>query len=136
MAQPPIIPNAAVPVPENMLIIKNKNAFSLVEIVVASVIFTIAAVGLFSVFSMTRGSSDKAERRLQAAYAGKQLLEELYAKVDRQIWQDMPTNPDHWQMPGAGDDLICDDSLAGGSATERDWPYGFPSTNIILKSVP
>ena len=80
---------------------KNKQfGFTLVEVVIAGVVFGIATVGLFSVLSSSRVSSDASKRELQAAYLGKELLEELRAKVD--------------QRPGSWP-LTCDGGL-------HNWP--------------
>ena len=96
-----------------MSIKKNTHSFTLVEVLVAAVIFSIAVAGLFSVFSITRQTSDASERELQAAYLGRQLLEELRAKVDQRNWD--PTAPDTWY-------LVCD----GGT---YDWP-GIPANPL------
>lgn len=66
--------------------INNKNGISLVEVIVAAVIFVIAAFGMFSTLSMMRVSSDATDERLQAAYFGRQILEELRAKVDQRAF--------------------------------------------------
>ena len=80
-------------------ILKNKNGVSLVEVTVAALIFAIATTGLFMVLNQQRGASDRAERRLQAAYYAKQLLEELRPKVDQRDWDASP--PNWWN-------LVCD----------------------------
>jgi len=71
---------------DNMFVVNHKSGFSLIEVIMAAVIFSIAAVGLFSTFSVQRESSDRSERRLQAAYCGRQVLEELRAKIDQRNW--------------------------------------------------
>ncbi|MFH1359585.1 MAG: type II secretion system protein [Candidatus Omnitrophota bacterium] len=66
-------------------LIKNKGV-SLVEILISTVIFAIAAVGTFSTLSSMRRSSNLKDRSLQAAYYGRQLLEELRGKIDQDSW--------------------------------------------------
>ena len=65
---------------------KNPNAYSLVEVVVSTVIFMIVAVGTFSVFSMTRQMSVASDKEIEAAQQGRELLEELRAQVDARTW--------------------------------------------------
>lgn len=65
----------------------NENiGLSLVEILVATIILLIAALGTFGVLASMRGQSSGSERELQAAYFGRQMLEELRAKVDQGTW--------------------------------------------------
>ncbi len=63
-----------------------EKGFSLIEIIAAILIFSIASVGLFSTFAAQRESTERSERRLQAAYLGRQVLEELRAKIDAMSW--------------------------------------------------
>jgi len=65
--------------------IKNKG-LSLIEVVISAVLFSIAALGMFSTLSMMRVSSDVSDKRLGAAYFGKQCLEQLRAKVDQRAY--------------------------------------------------
>ncbi|HOW36254.1 MAG TPA: type II secretion system protein [Candidatus Omnitrophota bacterium] len=71
-----------------MLSLKKKNGFSLVEVIIASVIFIISTVGLFSALSGLRTASGESKKRLFAANYGKQVLEGLRAKVDDRTWND------------------------------------------------
>ncbi len=63
-----------------------KTGFSLVEVLVASILFLITVAGLFAAFSQSRVNSEHVDKRLQAAYIGRQVLEELRAKVDQRTW--------------------------------------------------
>ncbi|MFA5060236.1 MAG: prepilin-type N-terminal cleavage/methylation domain-containing protein [Candidatus Omnitrophota bacterium] len=115
---------------------KNNKGFSLIEVLVASVIFTIAAVGLFATVSSLRGGSDKAERRLEVTNIGRQLLEELRSKIGQAAWPlTCDGNPQPWPntlLPAAGTNptydrlsanpfnlqfqYICDDVDTNGDA--------------------
>ena len=66
----------------------SNQAFTLVEILVAAVIFALAAMGLFAAFSTQGNMKGKSERRQIAAYYGRQLLEDLRTKVDQRsgVW--------------------------------------------------
>ena len=66
--------------------LNRNNGLSLVEVVVAGVIFIIATVGTFSVLANTRRQSAFSDRRLQAAYYSRQLFDELRAKVAQDSW--------------------------------------------------
>ena len=64
-----------------------KNGFaSLAEVLVTAVIFTIAAFGIFATISMLRPQSMDSKQRLDAAYIGKSVIEELRASVDASSW--------------------------------------------------
>ena len=71
-----------------MLNIKKNKGFSLVEVLVASTIFMIAVAGLFAAFTKSRQNAEIADKRLRAAYIGRQALEELRTKVDSRNWDD------------------------------------------------
>ena len=92
----------------------------MVEVVVAAVIFSLAAAGLFVSFTAIRQSSDRAERRVQAAYIVKQLSDELRAKVDQGIWDDGSGN---WNI-FPGNPLICNNTL-------HDWPGTLPVNPVL-----
>ncbi len=64
----------------------NQNGVSLVEIIIAALIFTIAATGLLTTFASQRETSQRSQRKVQAAYYGRQVLEELRSKVDQRNW--------------------------------------------------
>ena len=90
----------------------NKNSekgVSMVEVLVASLIFSIAAVSTFSILMTRRESSTSYDRRLQAAQYGRQLLDELHAKVEQNAWN-------------SGWYLNCDN-------TYRPWPVNMVTTN-------
>ena len=87
---------------------KNRNGFTLAEVMISAVIFTISVAGLFSVLSATRNTSDATERQVQAAHLGRQLLEGLRAKVDQRSW------------PQATWYLNCNGVL-------NNWPTTFPN---------
>lgn len=92
---------------------KNLKAISLVEIMIATVVFSIAAVGTFSTLSMLRRSSNVSERSLQAVYFGRQILEELRAKIDQANWG-QGANPT-WDLDLLRN-LNCDNTF-------RPWPW-------------
>ena len=84
---------------------KTKKAHTLVEILVTVIIFSIGILGIFSVFTFMTRNTTISEKKLSAANRGKELLEDLRAKIDTRTW-DTPTPS--W-------DLTCD----GGEYT---WP--------------
>ncbi len=90
----------------------NKNAFSLVEVIVATVIFLTASIGIFSVFSMAQKSSVVTEKDIVAANFGRQILEDLRAQVDSRTWDTA------WP---ADDPLTCE-----VTPPWRVWPGGPP----------
>ena len=89
---------------------KNKAGVSLIEVTIGALIFSIAAVGLFSTFQAQRITTEQTEKRLEAAYVARQVLEDLRTKVD----------PANWNFGGA---------LAVGSHTPPSIT-GSPPSNI------
>jgi len=86
---------------------KKNQAVSLVEVVVASVIFLLAAAGALGAFSMAQKMSTVSEDEAIAANYGRQLLEDLRANVDQRTWNSWyltcdsawhawPTTPTGW----------------------------------------
>lgn len=65
---------------------KSNQAVSLVEVVVASLIFLLAAAGALGAFSMAQKMSTVSEKEIVAANYGRQLLEDLRANVDQRTW--------------------------------------------------
>lgn len=65
----------------------NKNGMaSMLEVVITTVIFTISAFGIFSTISMLQPQSAGSSQRLEAAYAGKAVLDQLREEVDASTW--------------------------------------------------
>jgi len=79
----------------------SSQAFSIVEIIVAALIFMIVAAGTFAVFSMARTTSVASDEEILAVNRGRELLESLRRLVDQDMWSSWP--------------LTCDNAL-------RDWP--------------
>ncbi len=61
---------------------KNKNAFSMVEALIAAVILSISIVGVLSTMSSQKAPSADSDKKVQAALAAKQFMEGLRSKVD------------------------------------------------------
>ena len=66
--------------------IKKNTGFSIVEVIVAAVIFTLASLGTFGAFSMARQTSSSSEQEIIAANYGRQILEDLRAQIDQGSW--------------------------------------------------
>ncbi len=65
------------------------------EVLVTAVIFVLAAVGIFTTISMLRPQGMESKERLEAAYVGKSVIEELRGYVDERVWlnADSPLAP-------------------------------------------
>lgn len=62
------------------------------EVIVTAVIFTIAAAGVFTVLATFRSQGTQSTRRLEAAYVGKSVIENLRSSVSAENWDD-PASP-------------------------------------------
>ncbi len=66
---------------------RNKNTgFTLVEIIVSSLIFAIAAAGVFATVSMLKQPTNVSSKEVTAAFIGKRILEDLRTQVDANNW--------------------------------------------------
>ncbi|MCA9408552.1 MAG: hypothetical protein KC733_07675, partial [Candidatus Omnitrophica bacterium] len=59
---------------------------SILEVIITSIIFLIAAYGVLNTISMLRPNSAESARKLEAAYIGKQIIEDLRNNIDASIW--------------------------------------------------
>jgi type II secretory pathway pseudopilin PulG len=64
----------------------SKNAFSLVEVVVATLVFSLAAAGIIATISALTQPAAQSSREVKAAMLGKQILENLRNSVDAETW--------------------------------------------------
>ncbi len=64
------------------------NGFSLVEVIVASLIFTITIAGVLSSIAILKPPAEFSEKGVNAAYYAKNILEDLRSKVDARTWND------------------------------------------------
>lgn len=67
---------------KTMMKITNKNAFSMVEALVAAVILSVSVVGVLSTMSSQKVPTVQSDEKVKAAMAAKQYLEGLRSKVD------------------------------------------------------
>ena len=63
-------------------------AFSLVEVVVASLIFTVTIAGVLSSIAILKPPADFSEKGIEATYYAQKVLEDLRSKVDARTWND------------------------------------------------
>jgi Tfp pilus assembly protein PilV len=61
---------------------KNAKGFSMMEALVAAMVFSIGVVGVFAAMSSQKEPSVESDDRVKAAFAAKQFLEGLRSKVD------------------------------------------------------
>ena len=67
-------------------LLKNEGFASIVEVIVASVIFVITALGAFSSIAMMRSQGGGSTEALEAVYAGKFVMDDLRAQVYGNLW--------------------------------------------------
>lgn len=63
-----------------------KGFASILEVIVTSIIFLIAGYSVLNTISMLRPNSAESARKLEAAYIGKQIMEDLRKGVDAEFW--------------------------------------------------
>ncbi len=56
------------------------------EVIIATVIFTLTMAGIFASISQLRKPAVDSSREVTAAFLGKQILDDLRSKVDPQTW--------------------------------------------------
>lgn len=69
------------------------NGFSLVEVLVAALILSVAASGLFASFIAAQKYVIRSRHRLTAANAARMVLEDFKNHVDQNTWDDPVKNP-------------------------------------------
>ena len=69
-----------------------KNGFSLLEVIIAALIFTISAAGLLTAISMTRRPAQTSTAKVQAMFRLKQTLDSLAGQVSAATWSDPASN--------------------------------------------
>jgi prepilin-type N-terminal cleavage/methylation domain-containing protein len=66
--------------------ILEKSGFSIIEVIISAVIFSIVAAGLFATVSSLRIPATESQEAVTAALIGNQILEELANEVDKGDW--------------------------------------------------
>lgn len=66
--------------------LKNEGFASIVEVIVTSVVFVIAAFGVLSTITMFKPHSEESSRTMEAAYIGKGIIDDLRQQVSAEDW--------------------------------------------------
>ncbi len=66
---------------------KENRAFTMIEVVVATVIFSLAMAGIFASISNLRQPAVESTQEVTAAFIGKRILEDLRGEVNAETWQ-------------------------------------------------
>ncbi len=69
------------------MIWNQKNGFTIVEVVISSLIFVIAVAGIFASINLLRKPAEDTTDKINAAFVGKEILEGLRKQVDAASWQ-------------------------------------------------
>ena len=72
--------------------LSKKHAFSLVEAMVAAVIFTIGVAGVFASLAAVKKPASDSDKSLGAVLCGQKLLESLRKDVDALTWDNAASN--------------------------------------------
>ena len=65
---------------------KSSTGFTITEVIVAAVIFTIAMAGIFTSISNLRQPAAESSQEVTAAFIGKKILDNLRTQVSAQTW--------------------------------------------------
>ncbi len=60
--------------------------FTITEVIVSAVIFSLAAAGIFATVSSLNQAGGESSQEISAAYIGKQVLEDLRKEIDAATW--------------------------------------------------
>ena len=86
-----------------------KKGFTVVEVIVATIVFTIAAAGIFAMTSGLRKSAvTDSKEDINAAFIGKRVLEDLRTKVDATNWNQAGGPLDPATNPHAANTIVVD----------------------------
>ncbi|OGX37482.1 MAG: hypothetical protein A3C36_06325 [Omnitrophica WOR_2 bacterium RIFCSPHIGHO2_02_FULL_52_10] len=66
--------------------LQKKGFASITEVIVASIIFVLAAAGILSTLSMLRPQGSGSTQKIEAAYLGKGIMDDLRKDVDAATW--------------------------------------------------
>ena len=72
--------------------LKDKGIASIVEIIVTSVVFVIAAAGILTTVAMFRPHGKEASQKIEAAYIGKGMIDDLRQQINAEDWNDPGSN--------------------------------------------
>lgn len=71
---------------------KNKTqAFTITEVIIATIIFSLAMAGVFSSIANLRAPSVESSQEVTAAFIGKRVLDDLRSSVNAESWNDPAT---------------------------------------------
>lgn len=89
----------------------------MVEVIVAAVVFTLAAAGVLTAVSRARLPVSASDRRLQAATYGKQVLDQLRSDVSENTWNNSNWIIGNHDISGGGFNayyVVTNDPVLGG----------------------
>ena len=72
--------------------LKEKGIASIVEVIVTAVVFVIAAAGIMSTVAMFRPQGKGSSLKIEAAYIGKGIIDDLRQQVNAEDWNN-PASP-------------------------------------------
>lgn len=77
---------------------------SMIEVIVTTVVFIIAAAGILTTVSMLKPSTTISTKRIEAAYIGKGIIDQLRKEVDATTWDNAtgPLAPGTYNFPSGG----------------------------------
>lgn len=81
------------------VIVKTSSGFTLVEIIVAALVFALAATGLFAVISSLNRPSVESFEEVRAVYIAKGIFEQLKSMIDAELWDETDSSV-YYLVPG------------------------------------
>lgn len=92
---------------------RKTKAFTLVEVIISSVIFALAMAGVYASVSQLRQPATESSQEVTAAFLGKQILDKLRTQINAQSWNMVSGN------------LMAGQSYTGLAATINGINYNY-----------
>jgi len=109
---------------------RGRQGFTMVEVVVAAVIFALAAAGIFATISAMQQPAVESEEEIKAAFMAKRVLDEFRNNVDASLWSDPMWDPAG--NPHTLGDVIIDGITYTPTYDVTDMPDGSKKVDVTI----
>jgi len=99
--------------------LKNQGFASIVEIVVTTIVFVIAAAGILSTMIMFRPQGKEASLKIEAAYIGRGIIDDLRQQVNAEDWNSPGSSLEPGDYTVTIGDYTVDYTIGAGTDLRR-----------------